>query len=338
MAPESQPSAPGDALDDATTQAEGEWPVAPQYHVVPEPDREREPRDGRGAVAFAAPPPPRRSGLPVVALIAAVLALLVLGGAAAAWIVTRPDDSSASLPPAGSQTGQITNTPHNGGATNASATTTSTGTTESTTTTTATVAVPGVVGLTAADAARKLRDAKLVPIIRLVASRRPGGTVLVQVPASNANVGLGTKVELRVAKEPSHPMVILPRLVGSTAATAKGQLRSLGLHWSVTTRASARPRGTVLDQSPSGGARMAKGATVDLTISSGQAQVSVPNVIGLDEANARAQLMDAGFDVSVVDQPTTDPIEDGVVVDQSPSGGSSAAEGSSVTITIGRSG
>jgi PASTA domain len=343
MPPESQPGAPGDALDEATTQADGEWPVAAQYRVLPESDPEQQPADERGAVTVPAPPQRRWSGVPTGAVVAALLGLLLLAGAFAAWLVTRPETSSASAPPARSPTTPASTTPHQGGSPTGDGTTgsTSTETSSATTTRTApaqTVAVPEVVGLAASEASRKLRNAKLEPRIRLIASSRAEGTVLAQAPAASSRIDAGATVELRVAKRTEPAKAGIPRLVGSDGATAKSRLRSLGLHWSVTTRASARPRGTVLAQAPSPGARVTKGTTVSLTVSSGQAQVSVPDVTGLDEANARAQLVDAGFDVSVVDEPATDPSEDGVVVDQSPSGGSSADKGSSVTITVKRSG
>jgi serine/threonine-protein kinase len=110
----------------------------------------------------------------------------------------------------------------------------------------------------------------------------------------------------------------------------------LGLHWNLTTRSSERTRGTVLEQDPASGSKVEKGVSVTLTVSSGPSNVVVPDVTGLDAATARAQLADAGFDVTVVDQPTSDPDQDGVVVEQSPEGGSSATKGSTVTITVAR--
>jgi serine/threonine-protein kinase len=94
----------------------------------------------------------------------------------------------------------------------------------------------------------------------------------------------------------------------------------------------------VLEQDPAPGSKVEKGVAVTLTVSSGPSEVVVPDVTGLDAASARAQLADAGFDVIAVDQPTSDPDEDGVVVDQSPESGSSATHGSTVTITVARVG
>jgi serine/threonine-protein kinase len=94
----------------------------------------------------------------------------------------------------------------------------------------------------------------------------------------------------------------------------------------------------LLEHGPAPGSKVEKGVSVTLTVSSGPSDVVVRDVTGLDAATARAQLADAGFDVSVVDQPTSDPDQDGVVVDQSPESGSSATKGSTVTITVARVG
>jgi beta-lactam-binding protein with PASTA domain len=59
-------------------------------------------------------------------------------------------------------------------------------------------------------------------------------------------------------------------------------------------------------------------------------------VIGLDEQSARQQLEAAGLAVEVVDQPTTDPGQDGIVAAQSPTGGSQARAGTVVTLHVGR--
>jgi serine/threonine-protein kinase len=75
---------------------------------------------------------------------------------------------------------------------------------------------------------------------------------------------------------------------------------------------------------------------VTLRVSSGPAKVDVPDVTGLDEPAARAQLEGAGFEVRVTDESTTDPAQDGIVLRQSPTGGSRADDGAIVTIVVAR--
>jgi beta-lactam-binding protein with PASTA domain len=59
-------------------------------------------------------------------------------------------------------------------------------------------------------------------------------------------------------------------------------------------------------------------------------------VTELDEATAMQTLADAGFDVRVVDLPTLNPDEDGIVLDQDPSEGTEVDPGATVTILVGR--
>jgi beta-lactam-binding protein with PASTA domain len=201
----------------------------------------------------------------------------------------------------------------------------------------AAVEVPGVVGLSASDAVVAIRDAGLEAMIHLVESSTPAGTVLRQSPAEGASAPRGSSIRLEVAKSrPTPPVRIdVPDVVGANVAEARRQLRSLGLAVTVVQVRSDEPAGTVVRQSPHAGAELRKGAAVRLAVSTGPQTVDVPDVTGLDEDSARSELEGAGFEVRVIDQETTDPTEDGVVLAQEPAGGT-ATEGSVVTLTVGR--
>jgi len=88
--------------------------------------------------------------------------------------------------------------------------------------------------------------------------------------------------------------------------------------------------GSVVTQSPSGTSAPA-GSTVALTVSDGPVQVTVPDVTGDDEAQARAALTAAGFTVQVH---KFMPFGDPSVTTEDPSPGTQAAQGSTVTITL----
>jgi beta-lactam-binding protein with PASTA domain len=277
-----------------------------------------------------------------------ILALLALLGAAAALLVLGAGDPSsgsaasregpvtpggggngAQQPPASAQLGSV--------ATTDSATTTDT-TTDAVARNASTtpVAVPDVVGEQASQATQRLRDADLHPKTRLVASSRAAGTVVDQAPSAGERLASGGIVTLDVAKPRPVVTVRVPRLVAMTVTQAKQALRSAALSWSVTTVSSSKPAGTVLGQSPAAGAKVRRGSAVTLRVSAEPALATVPDVTGLDEGEARVALQGDGFQVAVVDQPTDDSTQDGVVVDQSPSGSTEAREGSTVTITVAR--
>jgi beta-lactam-binding protein with PASTA domain len=202
------------------------------------------------------------------------------------------------------------------------------------------VSVPDVEGLSAGEATAILREAGLQLTLRRVRSSEPEGTVVSQSPEPNEEVAPGTTVTLGIAGSPSPaptPTTIeVPRLVGLTSSEARSQLRDLGLRFTQRPVESTRPKGTVVAQSPRPGARIRKGQAVTLSVSTGPARMTVPDVVGLDEQAARAELEAAGFEVEVVEQATDVVEEDGVVRDQSPAGGASRPEGSVVRITVSR--
>jgi serine/threonine-protein kinase len=199
------------------------------------------------------------------------------------------------------------------------------------------VTVPDVEGLTADAASRALRAAGLQPEIRLVRSKEAAGTVLEQTPAADEEVDPGSVVQLEVAEAAPEPATIeVPDVIGLRAADARRELRELGLRSTVAKVASGDPKGTVVGQSPGAGAKLREGATVRLRVSAGPAQVTVPDVTGLDEESARQQLEAAGFDVQIVDEPTSDATQDGLVVSQTPTGGTRGEKGSRVTLSIAR--
>jgi putative peptide zinc metalloprotease protein len=79
-------------------------------------------------------------------------------------------------------------------------------------------------------------------------------------------------------------------------------------------------------------------ATTETRTSSVESQIAVPAVVGQDEATARAQLQRAGLAAIVQYVAVTDPSQEGIVVRESPGGGTQAPRGSQVTLYVGRAG
>jgi serine/threonine-protein kinase len=102
----------------------------------------------------------------------------------------------------------------------------------------------------------------------------------------------------------------------------------------VRERASSEPVDTVIEQTPAAGQEVEEGSSVTVFVSNGEVR-EVPDVTGLPESEAEAELDDAGFGVSVRTRSTDQPDEDGIVLSQAPRGGVERREGATVTITIG---
>jgi serine/threonine-protein kinase len=141
-------------------------------------------------------------------------------------------------------------------------------------------------------------------------------------------------VKLFVSSGPAPREV--PDVVGRTIAEASNLLGQAGFTVNQTSEPSSTvPEGEVIRTDPAAGTSQPKGTAVTVVVSSGPAESTVPSVIGLTEANALNTLNNAGFNPMVVEQDTSDPTEDGRVIAQDPAGNTTAADGSTVTITVG---
>jgi membrane peptidoglycan carboxypeptidase len=129
----------------------------------------------------------------------------------------------------------------------------------------------------------------------------------------------------------------VPKVVGLMLNAATKALADANFTADPTDVPSSEPKGTVVAQSPSAGTHAVLGSAVHISVSTGHAAKKVvPNVIGMSEADAQAALEAAGFKVNVVEIPTSDKKQDGVVIDQDPKGGNKREEGSTVSIAVGR--
>ena len=100
---------------------------------------------------------------------------------------------------------------------------------------------------------------------------------------------------------------------------------------------STQPAGTVIGQSPGGGAVVPLGSVVHLTLSNGKAPTAVvPEVVGLTSDAALAALQAHGLQGTVVPAPVHDQKQDGIVLQQSPASGQRVPDGTAVVITVGR--
>jgi eukaryotic-like serine/threonine-protein kinase len=196
--------------------------------------------------------------------------------------------------------------------------------------------VPDVVGLSYDEATDVLREANLDWERRERFSNQPPEQVVRQTPPAGERVEEGTTVELLVSK--GKQMVAVPDVLQQSEASARSELEAAGFDVTVLNAPSNdTAEGLVFDQAPDPGQRVAKGSTVQITVSTGPETTTVPNVVGEQRQQAENDLEDAGFEVEVVEEETDDETQNNLVVDQDPEGGSQAQPGSTVTITVAKS-
>ena len=232
------------------------------------------------------------------------------------------------------------------------------------------VVVPQVVGQTQGNAVSALTKLGLKPELHNVPSAKAAGLVVAQKPPAGKEVDKGSSVALNVStgtgttatttatatttttatatttattpattSTSAAASVRVPRVVGLAQTPALRRLNVVGLLPTVVYVRSSQPANRVISQTPAAGRTLRKGSRVRVNVSTGpnpQPATSVPDVNGQDQAAAASALRSAGFRVVVLNRPTSNQSQDGLVVEQQPRAGSNIPAGSQVTIFIGR--
>ena len=200
------------------------------------------------------------------------------------------------------------------------------------------VQVPPVIGLSVAKATTTLRKANLkVTTQTMVTDSEKPGTVIAQFPTPGQSVDPGSAVTITVAKAP--PKVPVPNLTTMTIADATTALEAVGLTLGGQTSQSSEtiPTGQIISQSPSAGAQVTKGTPVNVVVSTGTAQVTVPDVTCLPFGAAKAQLRQLGLNAVLGGTAPSLPQcpNPNRIAAQDPSAGTALTQGDTVTLFTG---
>lgn len=212
-----------------------------------------------------------------------------------------------------------------------------------------TVVVPNLLGKTVNEAKVELKVLGIS--ITLKGSESSGEYAEGQIIRQNVQAGeraaVGSSIEVVTAgpSSPSEPgnteqkteQVKVPKVEGQTEANARSALEAAGLKTGTVTEENSDTVavGTVIRQTPAANSSAEKGAAVTLVISKGPGNIKVTDVIGHEESRATRELQEDGFQVAVKDV-YSEELSEGLVVSTNPDTGSSAAPGSTVTISVSR--
>jgi len=198
------------------------------------------------------------------------------------------------------------------------------------------VSVPNVVGQAQATATGNITGAGLAVgnVTTEYNGSVPAGNVISQSPVGSTSVAIGSSVDLVVSL--GVQMVSVPNVVGQAQATAEGNITGAGLVvGNVTTANHASvPAGDVISQNPVGSTSVAIGSSVDLVVSLGPVQISVPGVVDMTQAAAESSITSAGLTVGNVTTANHLTIVPGNVISQNPAGGTQVDDGSSVDLVV----
>jgi beta-lactam-binding protein with PASTA domain/tRNA A-37 threonylcarbamoyl transferase component Bud32 len=193
------------------------------------------------------------------------------------------------------------------------------------------VTVPDVVGASQAAAEKALRDKGFSTESTFERSPKQQGEVIGQDPPGGSQAQKGSTVHLTVSAGPGQAAV--PSVGGLGRRAAAKKLTKAGFRVTEEERFDdSVPKDHVIETRPPEGTQLDKGRTVTLVVSRGPEQVTVPNEVGKNLDDARNDLENAGFKVSVKRQESSTADPDTVLA-QAPAGGT-ADKGSTVALTV----
>jgi eukaryotic-like serine/threonine-protein kinase len=175
----------------------------------------------------------------------------------------------------------------------------------------------------AEDADRQRRRRRLIVIASVVALLVVAGAVLAAVLLNRGSTPVAAAT------------VAVPNVVNQDLATATQTLQAAGFTVTSTqVTSTAQQKGLVVSTSPAGGAQVAKGSPVQLSVGSGPNAISVPDVSGQTASAATAALKQAGFTGNINTDQTDSLVAKGRVVETDPAKGSQAAPGDAITLKV----
>ena len=202
------------------------------------------------------------------------------------------------------------------------------------------VVVPSLVGKTEDEAKSALNSIGLgYKAVKQSSSTIPEGKIISQGTTAGTKVAKNSTITLSISSGPESSLV--PNVVGIDQVEAANALESAGFMVTVKkANSDTVEEGKVISQTPTAQSNSAPGTTVIITVSEGKAaskSVTVPNVVGLTEKEAKAKLEELGLVCEVKYQSSATNVKEGNVFGQSIKAGEKVTTGKTVTINVKKS-
>jgi beta-lactam-binding protein with PASTA domain len=206
------------------------------------------------------------------------------------------------------------------------------------------VSVPDVSGMRQADAEAAITNAGLNTgtITHENHNTIPDGSVISQSLEAGTSVVNGMEVDLLVSSGRTVVIVervSVPNVVRIPQADAEAAIKKAGLRVGTITSEphDTVPTGSVISQSQAAGISVARGAGVNLLVSSGrppQPHVPVPKVARIPQVEAESAILSAGLAVGTITRESHNTVPDGSVISQSLAAGTSVESGTAVDLRV----
>jgi len=194
--------------------------------------------------------------------------------------------------------------------------------------------VPALAGKTQDEAKKLLEDAgcKLGDVTNDPNGKpEDAGKITTSNPPAGDKVPVGTEVDITVVP----PACTVPNVLGLTEAAAKDALEKAGCRIGDVLPGGDDPNnaGKITEQDTPSGSVVPAGTDVDLKIAG--PVCTVPSLIGMTEADARAAVEAQGCTLRTDQRATTNPAEVGKVTTQNPAANLHVPKGSAVDVSLG---
>jgi serine/threonine-protein kinase len=187
-----------------------------------------------------------------------------------------------------------------------------------------------------ADGRRLIRRAQLLALAAAVAA----GVLVAGVGSGTREVvqsyrAPDTSVPTGGGSRPTGPLATVPDVVGEDEEAAIDVVQGAGYEAEVeAVEVEDVEPGVVAEQDPAAGTEAPTGSLVTLLVAGQPDGATVPDVVGLSEAEARATLEEAGLEVVGVSEEETADVPAGIVVRSEPAGGTAVEPGSGVALVV----
>ena len=199
------------------------------------------------------------------------------------------------------------------------------------------VQIPDLVGMEQNEAQSKVKELKLKYEKKSEEYNKdiPAGCIISQDPSYIENYKVKEGSTIKVVISLGKNVVKMPKAVGLSQSEAESKLNEVGLKIEIEEEYNNKVEaGYVIEQSVKENEEIDSGETVTLKVSKGIEKVTVPDVLGKSEDDAKSAIKSAGLKLKTTATTEDTTKDDGVVVKQSLEAGSEVEKDSSITITV----
>ena len=206
---------------------------------------------------------------------------------------------------------------------------------ESNTTVQTGISLPGVTSISVDEAKKKLEEQGIKYEIEEVYSDEvEQGKVISQKPEAGTNYDVNKNSPVKLTVSKGIKKVLVPKVIGMTSEEAVEELQKYELEIDeIKEESQTVQEGIVIRQEVQEGTEITAGSKITVYVSSGPKKVTVTDIVGKDEEEAKKILTEGLLEVEVKYSEDTSK-SNGIVLKQSIDGGTVVEEGSKITITV----